>query len=965
MASYRDDALARLDVVAFMAAQGVDLGAKVGAKEVRFLCPFHGDTVPSANVNTATGLWHCKACGASGGPIDWLMRQGMSYKEALTEIGRLAGLPPPSITVDRGNGAAAAPVMVTKGRLTEANVKGWHEAGLRNPELQQWFHEHRGYTDETIEKYQLGWDGHRVTIPVRDEKGSLVNVRRYLRDAGDGQKFLPLMAGAGPDVTTRLFPGDPLPDDVVLVEGEWDAMICQQEGIDARTMTIGAGNWNPSFTPLFAGRNVTIAYDNDDAGRNGAIKVAKILSNVTTVRILQIPNLPAKGDVTDFFVDQARGGDELRALLLEATPYVVAPAADVEGEALRVALHRASDAAYRGQRLELPVLLSGKAMTPYTVPYEFRVKCDMSNKRVCVICPMQEVQGIRDVTLSAADPAVLSMIAVSNSGQYKAIKALAKAIESCNRPQIEVKSSINIEELRLIPELDAAQTEGEAEYVSRQGFFIGHGLLPNRSYAMRGYTHPSPKTQATVHLLSEAEPAQDNISAFTLTESLIDSLKVFQANGLVADQFKSIYDDFASSVHRIRDRLEMQIAFDLVWHSVIGFYFNGAYVRRGWTEAMVMGDSGQGKSEMAGELLRHYGLGYRLPAEQTSMAGLIGGLEKMGDTWMLGWGAIPLNDKRLLIIDEAQGLASAAIEGMSDVRASGVAEITKIRTERTNARCRLIWLANPISGLTLAQHNQGVLAIKELFKKPEDVRRLDFAMTVMSGDVDVEGSINIRHDGQSEPRYRKDLCRSLVLWAWSRRPDQVTFTSAATDRILAAATDMGRRYHASIPLVEPSDQRLKLARLAAAAAARVYSTEDGEQLIVKVEHVDFVVGFLERVYSAPGMAYDEYSGSMARGEQLAPDAEEAVRYELENWTGSVDALEFFRTAQVFRKSDLVDGLGWDELYAKAQIRFLQGKRLIRPTRNGYFKAPAFIALLRSLAGAQSGPATDDDYTPPF
>ena len=967
MTSYRDDALARLDVRVFFAAQQVELLKMVGQKEQRFLCPFHGDTEPSANVNLESGLWHCKACGESGSPIDWLMkRNGMSYRDALEEVGRLAGMAPPSLAVNRGghtNGAAAdpEPASTTKSRLTETNVKAWHEAGLRNEDLQRWFAEHRGFTPETIAARQLGWDGYRVTIPVRDGSGKLVNVRRYKRDSGgETGKMLPLVPG---EAATQLYPlVDPLPPDVILVEGEWDAILMQQEGFpNTLTVTAGAGIWKPWMTPLFEGRTVTLIPDNDEAGRNGSAKIAKILANVTPATfILQIPNLPQKGDVTDFFVEQQRSADELRSLIADATPYVVAPTAVDEGEALRTPLHKASDAALRGKRLELPVLLSGKAMTPYTVPNEMKVTCDMSNKRFCAVCPMQEVAGSREVKLTASDPAVLSLIGVTTQAQYSAIKALAKAVPQCNRPQVEILSSINIEELRLIPELDAGTGDGEVEYVSRQGFFLGHGLLPNRSYAMRGYTHPSPKTQATVHLLSEAEPSQDNISAFAMTPELREQLTVFQ--GQPEERFEAIYDDFADSVHRIRDRFDMQIAFDLVWHSVIGFYFNGAFVRRGWVEAMVMGDSGQGKTEMADTLRLHYGLGYRLPAEQTSMAGLIGGLEKMGDTWMLGWGAIPLNDKRLLVIDEAQGLHPSAIEGMSDVRASGVAEITKIRTERTNARCRLVWLANPTSGLTLAQHNQGVLAIKELFKKPEDVRRLDVAMCVASGDVDVEGAINVRHNATAEIRYGSDLCRSLVLWAWSRRADQVTFTEPATDAILAAATAMGKRYHSSIPLVEPSDQRLKLARLATAAAARTFSTEDGETLIVRKEHVTFVVDFLERVYSSPAMAYDEYSASMARGEQLGDEEEQEVRDFIDDWHNREEAVEFFRTAQTFRKVDLTDGVGWDDQYAKLQLRMLQGKRLIRPTRTGYYKAPAFIILLRAIGEKKAPPVeAEPDY----
>jgi len=103
--SYRDDALAALDVRAFAAQQGVMLGKKVGADEFRFLCPFHSDTEPSANWNVRTGLWHCQACGKGGSSIDFLMERGSDYKDALLAVGAAAGLQPPS----RTNGAAATP----------------------------------------------------------------------------------------------------------------------------------------------------------------------------------------------------------------------------------------------------------------------------------------------------------------------------------------------------------------------------------------------------------------------------------------------------------------------------------------------------------------------------------------------------------------------------------------------------------------------------------------------------------------------------------------------------------------------------------------------------------------------------------------------------------------------------------------------------------------------------------------
>lgn len=941
---YRDDALSRLDVLAFFGSLNIPL-ARINGAEHRFACPFHEDKVPSANVaidGEKKGLWYCHVCNIGGSPIDLLMKmKAMPYKDALAAVGASSGMEPPKL--NGGGKAAPAP------RLNEQHVTDWHGAALRNVELMRWFAEKRGFTPDTLAAFALGWDGERVTIPVRDEAGKLVNVRRYKRDSKGSQgKMVGIATGHN---EARLFPlpTGPIPDEVILVEGEWDAILMHQQGFtNTLTVTSGAGTWKPEFTDLFADRRVIVCYDNDDAGRQGAKRVAAILSAVAQVHVLVVPGLPDKGDVTDFFVEQNRSADELRTLILDAAPFVVAEVRDESTvEAQVIPLYAASDAKYRGVKQKLHTLLSGKAMTPYTVPYEFEFVCSMSNKRYCGVCPMQEAHGRKMVRLSAADPAVLSLINVTSAAQYNALKELAGAVSQCNVGTVDIKSATNVEELRLIPELDTGTQGGETEYVSRTGYFLGHGILANRSYEMVGYSHPHPKTQATVHLLSEAVPSQDNIGSFAMTPELRRDLTIFDAGGDVEGKFRHIYDDLRTHVHRIQDRFDMQIAYDLTWHSVLDFYFNGAYTRRGWVEAMVMGDSGQGKTEMAMSLLAHYGLGQRVQGEQTSSAGLIGGLEKMGDTWMLSWGRIPLNDKRLIVLDESQGLATQQVEGMSDVRATGIAEITKIRTERTNARCRIVWLANPPTGLTLSQHNQGVLAFRDLFKKPEDIRRLDFGITVASGDVSME-AVNALHDeNPAPPAYSASLSRALILWAWSRRADQVRFTPAATADILEGATVMGRRYHPAIPLVEPADQRLKLARLSAAAAARMYSTDrTGEQLVILPEHVEFVISFLTRIYNAKSMAYGEFSDQMRGGEELSATDEDELRYEVSGWEPS--AVAFFRSARIFKKSDLVDVVGWEDTKAKSVLRLLSAKKCIRQVREGYVKQPAFIAFLRNM-----------------
>lgn len=945
---YRDDLLARVNVADFFSRMGVEL-KRLNEREYRFNCPFHDDQNASANVDLTTGLWFCHTDNIGGSLIDFLMRRkGSLARDAMKQLAEWYGGAGAVVTPTPAAAPSPKSTPRTSGSrsVSAEKVRKWHEAALRNTELMRWFHDHRVYEDDTIARFELGWDGERVTIPIRDDAGTLVNVRRYKRDAEQGDKMLPLIRGS--EAATRLFPIAALEQpEVILVEGEWDAMLMHQQGFtNTLTVTSGAGIFKQEWVPLFQGKKVAICYDNDEPGEKGASRVAQFLSGIAEVGIVKIPNLPPKGDVTDFFRD-GRSAAELRTIIGEATPFVMSFVPPEEGEPIRVPLSQASQASYRGKRLRIPVLVSGKAMTPYTVPNRFKVHCDMSNKRLCGICPLATVMGQQEVTLSARDPKALQLIAVSDEQQMTAIKALAKAVPQCTRPQVEVYESANIEELRVIPEIDAGQDAAESEYVSRTAYLMGHGLRPNRSYEMVGYTHPLPKSQATVHLVSEAIPAQDNISSFNLTPETRERLEIFKAEGSIEPKLRDIYTDMQINVHRIAGRFEMQVAYDLAWHSVISFYFNGAFVRRGWTEVMVLGDSGQGKTEMAMGLLNHYRLGERVQGEQASGAGLIGGLEKMNETWILGWGRIPLNDKRLLVIDETQGLQSGQIESMSDIRATGIAEITKIRTERTNARCRLVWLANPSSGRPLAQYNQGVLAIRDVFKKPEDIRRLDIVLGVASGDVPLS-EINTRHAAPTQPRYSSEACRDLVLWAWSRRTDQIQFTADAAEAILEVATVMGEKYHPSIPIVEPADQRLKVARLSAAIAARVYSTdESGERLVVKREHVEFIAAYLDRIYSARALSYNEYSLMMRSGETFSDEVRSAILTAMLEWPDGM--VEFLRQAKVFRKTEMEEVVGLDTPTAKDYIKFLTSNRLIRSTRDGYMKTPAFITLLRDTA----------------
>ncbi|SCW56266.1 AAA family ATPase [Ancylobacter rudongensis] len=106
---------------------------------------------------------------------------------------------------------------------------------------------------------------------------------------------------------------------VFIVEGEKDVDRLRTLNVPATCNAGGAGKWKLDFVEHFVGADVVIVPDNDDPGREHAEKVARALQPVATrVRVLTLPNLPRKGDVSDWL--QAGGTVEELHRLTEAAP---------------------------------------------------------------------------------------------------------------------------------------------------------------------------------------------------------------------------------------------------------------------------------------------------------------------------------------------------------------------------------------------------------------------------------------------------------------------------------------------------------------------------------------------------------------------------------------------------------------------------------------------------------------------
>lgn len=433
-----------------------------------------------------------------------------------------------------------------------------------------------------------------------------------------------------------------------------------------------------------------------------------------------------------------------------------------------------------------------------------------------------------------------------------------------------------------------------------------------------------------------------------------------QGYSRVAAKFREIHHDLEANVTKIYHRYDLLTVLDLVTHSVLQFPFQGDLVRKGWVEALVVGDTRCGKSETAIRLASHYRAGEIVTGENATYAGLIGGMQQTQKTWSITWGKYPLNDRRMLIVDEFSGLSQESISRMSGVRSSGIAEIVKIQTERTMARVRACHLSNARAKRPIAGFNSGIDVINDLIGQPEDIARYDLALLVATGEVPLS-VINAKLRPTCPHLYTSELCNRLVYWAWSRKPNQVYFDKGTEDACLRYATELSNKFMA--PLVEGAEQRVKLARLAVACAVRVFSTDaGGHTVVVKPEHVEFVAQFLDEIYCKPAMAFDLYSKT--KKAEMTLDGPQEIQDRLDNLAD--DGRGLLSGAPVFQNPDLQDYFGLNRDGAIELASFLVRRRCIRKGKFGYYKLPAFTSFLRYYKrGQQHGREPGDDGPAPF
>ncbi len=818
----------------------IDLGDTDNSNEAHCLCPVHGDSKESLHINLSTGKWHCKTCGVGGHHVVqfYSFLYGCDKQDAIEELKAKMGLEP----------------------TPTENYLSYHKILLKKQEPLDYLKD-RGITPKIISDYKIGWNGSRFFIPILDWGFNLRNIRKHLMGPSDTEeKTLSSFKGVG---GIRLYPIHQLmgAKKIFIFEGELDTLLAISHGIRAVTITGGAQSWNVSLNKYFEDKEVFICYDVDEAGKKGARKVAFHLQEIAkSVKLINLPSegLPSNGDFTDFV--KKYGIAEFKKI--KPTPFTGLDLREEDEVVQDIHLSESTKAVFYNKRVRTTAIVTGKGEL-FFAPKKLVLTCRPDGD-LCNLCPNKKYKGKRVLNVRKDDARILKLFKVTEREQFSNLKQIVGIPKECSSFKLEKKEVQNLEEVMVIPEIDY-NALNSTSYVNRNVYVISDEVIAaNKPYILEGISLPHPKTQSATMILYKQTSTKDNIDSFEMSEELRKKLEVFQVSGVsnMKKKLKEKYKDY-EAITGIVGRHKLFLAIDMIYHSVISFDFEFERIKRGHVNGLIFGDTRTGKSASVDALMAHFKAGEATGGENISFAGLVGGAHKVGSEgkWGITWKIVPLNDRRLVKIDEFHQMDNEDIGKLSEMMSTGIANIQKMADEKTMARARLLFVANEKNGRNLSEYRYGCQAVPAIMgNHNEDIARLDFAIAVASDDVSREDVRKSKLKERKVATYTSELCHNLVMWAWSRKPKDVVFSKEAAKLTLDLAEKEGATYHVSIPLVPPAEQYVKLARLSCAAAAMFFSTDQsGEKVIVKPDHVELAHFFLEQIYNHKAMSFDQFS----------------------------------------------------------------------------------------------------------
>lgn len=810
-----------------------------GKGEVMVCCPFQHDkgyeTKASASFNKEKRIFKCFACAAED------REKGMSETAFISRI------------YDTSYDNAVK----LKSLQMDGHMKGYDQLIinlLNHTEYKRYLNEERGITDEAIRHYKLGYAGDGIIYPII-LNGILFDTRTYNPNPSESEPKI----RSRKDAKALLFPYDDWVKDerpTLMTAGEGDTVLGRIKGFNAVETTLGEGSIPEILIGKFKGRKVYICYDCDEAGRKSADRMAFHLRDAgAEVYIVDLGLSGAKGDndLSDYFLKQGKTAADLQLLINNAPIFTQEQYIEQKNkEYPLVDLWDVKHSRYSDKYISSRVMQMGHFELPIVdVPSHMEWTClGETESETCGKCPFSHRNKSGDWSLDSDNLGdVLELVEVTKQLKEKAMKRLCGLPEKCPNSRISVLSKRHVEKVILAPDVETESELSGYKQAELHAFIIDGDTEDGNKYRMYFKRVPHPKDQSIIVIVDKVEESDNAINAFKVTDDFIKSMEKWKGDPFTI--MKRRYEELGKPVVGNYLPESIYYASEIVYHSVLDFKFLGSYMK-GHPEGLIVGASRTGKSEVGNVMSNFYALGNVTECKNASTAGLIGGVEKGSNgTYRISWGEIPRNHKGMLFLDEISGLNPEVFKNLTGLRSQRVATIAKITKGKAPAKTRLLWVGNPRVGdnkrsRSLYDYSNGVEVCLDLFPADEDISRFDFIVLVPEPGEYISP---LNEDGSlPEEKQLPSELKSLIRWVWSRTKDQVIFDTYVEKYIEHIAHELNKDFGSSVKIIGIEGVK-KIARIATSIAACCFScTDDGESIVVKKEHVDWVKSFLVSCY---------------------------------------------------------------------------------------------------------------------
>lgn len=880
-------------------------------------CPFHNDTNASLTINTETLEWYCHGCAIGGTPVEFLVQYfGVGKKvasKAYSQYEQRGSLPFPSFD----------------------EIEQYHKNLMDRPNEVALLGA-SGISEEVLKQFKIGFNPAdvRIQIPIKTVTENYCNIRKYLpehRRLGETNVMKVLnQKNCG---ESRLFPikeaiiDTPDSECIVIVEGEKDMLAARSQGINAITGTGGSAVPRNDLN-LLKNRTVYVMTDNDTAGDKIAADYLKYLGHICKqVKRIKLP----QKDYCEFYQDKGPA---------DIFEYVVLDTEELMDSAEDMALIESESV----EKLNTWALLENMSVVGtdpkiYTIPTKIAPVCtNDACQSTCFAHPSMSAR----LMPTEVDPRQLVLFI--DSSDYVQDKFIQEEY-GCKHMRAEIVESTNAQKIMF--QEAAAFMEGmdESSTDNRYGIYLfdESRLAPTHKFNFEACRVADPRNQQNYYVIRKAE----SITTHEVSdEDMQEALNYFKSVAAQCTTFEEIINIHYKSwmpLLNIEGRPDLFAALMLTYLSVTEIQWRGGRLK-GWLDTMVIGDTRTGKSQMAQRLTKQLSMGSYINGENARATGVIGGVQRMGDSWIITWGAIPMNDRGLLVVDEASGLSIDDIKDLSATRSSGAVTINKIAKGEARARTRLVWLSNPRSGRNLEEfYWRGFGAFTEFIPVAEDQARYDIVLTAAREDVpELEG---YKDDGARPP---VEFWRTLIHLAWSISSDAIRYSDEVAQHIAIVARELGKTYGGGTLVVEVAVHE-KLIRLSCAIAMLMGNITSAKFLGITKQHVDFAKSFLVSTYEKPSMDYANYIREYTRVQRDKTGNINFVR----GLFAAHPALKMLLSSNVFRGNQVREILGTSTDEASSIISQLVQKGLLKLTGSGaYTPDKLLIDITKQMDGGR-------------